>query len=140
MRAVKKYQFSFKKYPPCQICTKYCVKEHLPCYICKQNFHRSCLKLSKKHYENIKSKKTNFVCSNRCYNSELPFFTVDSIDMMSFLFGDKQYPCGKCDRECIGKIGRIWPSGNIASLSCSVCNKWYHFTCINLTEKEKDTV
>ena len=41
------------------------------------------------------------VCSNRCYNSELPFFTVDSIDMMSFLFGDKQYPCGKCDKECI---------------------------------------
>ena len=56
--------------------------------------------------------------------------------MMSFLFGDKQYPCGKCDRECIGKIGRIWPSGNIASLSCSVCNKWYHFTCTDLTEKE----
>jgi len=62
---------------------KYCVNEYLQCRICKKHFHRKCLKISKKAYEDMK--KTKFICSSRCYNFELPLSRIDDIDFFSYL-------------------------------------------------------
>ena len=124
MTSTKKF-FTFRKYPPCMKCTKYCINEYLTCFLCRKNFHRSCLKMTKKAFDNLAHSNSKFICSNRCYNSELPFFNSDNIDLMDFLFSDGKYPCGNCKREC---------TNHIACIRCSVCYKWYHHTCTKLSD------
>ena len=125
MSTLQKRFFTFKKYSPCNVCTKYCTKDQLTCSVCKKLFHRECINVSKKNYQSYESK--NFICSKRCFNSEMPFFSVDNIDFMSYMFGDGKYPCAKCKRDCVDQI---------ACISCSVCQKWFHHSCTNLTNKE----
>ena len=128
----KKY-FTHKRYLPCRLCTKFSVKEYLRCYVCAQYFHRDCAKLSKRSYENMIKNKINFICSNRCYNLELPFFPINNeLEFIDCIFGPckfgrGKFPCAKCKIEC---------PKSFASIQCSVCSDWYHFACTDLTVKE----
>ena len=102
MTVRKKHYFKSKRYLPCRLCTKFCVKEYLCCFICAQYFHRDCVKMTKKSYENISKNKQKFICSSRCYNAEMPFFPItDEIEFLYCIFGVGNYPCTKCKRECL---------------------------------------
>ena len=122
--------FTYRKYPPCKCCADFCINDYLTCIICKKSYHRKCLKLSKRDFDNFQQGTCNYICDdklNNCYKAVLPFNTADDIDFMDFLFGDGEYPCGKCKRECVS---------NIACIQCSVCDVWYHHVCTNLSDEE----
>ena len=91
--------------------------------LCKKWNHRKCKKLSKKTY----NKSLNYICSRSCYNSQLPFHHVDEVDFFSALYGEGKFPSAQCKRDC---------TDYMACISCSVCNKWHHHICTNLTNKE----
>ena len=71
------------------------------CIICLNPFHSRCVKMTKREYAEA-SKRKKFVCSNKCYNSTLPFFNVDKIDLLSTIFGKNLHPCKKCKQDCVG--------------------------------------
>ena len=71
--------------------------------------------------------KHSFVCSNKCYSSQLPFFDSDDIDFFSAIFSEGLYPCIRCKRDCLE---------NMACIRCSVCNVWCHHICSDLTDKQ----
>ena len=46
------------------------------------------------------------------------------------------YPCGKCNKECID-IGTCKnPKFEDFSVQCDKCSKWYHYICVGLDGKE----
>ena len=47
--------------------------------------------MTKKSYENVTKSKQKFICSNRCYNSEMPLFPVtDEIDFLDCVLTSDQ--------------------------------------------------
>ena len=56
---------------------------------------------------------------------------VDNIDFFSALLGEGKYPCGRCGRDCLDETPCI---------SCSICDRWYHFECSNLTVNEFNNI
>ena len=122
--------YNFRNFHPCGKCGSHCDSAEtlvLCCNICNKNFHRSCLKLSKKKYREIIQKNETFICSPKCVNSSLPFSSLDDIDFFSVLFGEGKYPCAKCKRDC---------TKYSACISCSICDRWVHFECSNLSKSE----
>ena len=101
----------------------------LKCDVCSKSFHRSCKKITKKAFRDLSSSHGTYICSHKCFATTLPFYESDNIDFFSALSGEGEYPCGKCHIECLDKPAP-------ASIQCSICDKWYHFVCTNLTKKE----
>ena len=56
---------------------------------------------------------------------------VDNIDFFSALSGEGKYPCGRCCRDCLDETPCI---------SCSICDRWFHFECSNLSAKEFNSI
>ena len=89
------------------------------------------LKYQKKKYTEIIKNKQTFVCSRKCSSSLLALSQTDNIDFFSALFGEGKYPCGRCSRDCLDETPCI---------SCSICDRWYHFECSNLTVNEFNNI
>lgn len=124
------FRYKFRNYQPCGTCGKHCDSDEsliLDCGVCQKHFHRSCIRLSKQSYKDLKQNDTTFICSCKCSLSLLPFSECDNIDFFSALFGDSKYLCGKCSRDCLEQT---------ACIQCSICEKWDHFECSGLSVKE----
>lgn len=121
------FRFNFRTYNPCGVCASHCDQNDLilNCEICLKSYHRSCKKVSKSKYKELKNH--NYVCSSKCYLSLLPLTSVDEIDFFSALFGENKYPCGHCNRDCLEMTPCI---------QCSICDDWIHYQCSNLNESE----
>ena len=118
----------FKNFLCCEKCRKDCKVDPVLCNVCCKWFHRKCDKgkalMSKKSYIEYQE-RNNFICSNKCYNSVLPFFTVDNIGVISSFLGDGEKICKKCKRDCVQT--HIECSGS----QCTQCQSWYHKSCTN---------
>ena len=126
--------YRFRKFHPCGKCGSHCDENEsliLYCELCGKYFHRSCLKISKKKYREITQNKEFFICSRQCNSNLLAFSNVDNVDFFSALFGDGEYPCGKCHRDCLDQTPCI---------SCSICDQWIHFECSKLTVTEFNSI
>ena len=122
----RKTKYFFKDYNPCGTCYSMCAPQNsISCKFCKKSYHRKCRKLLKKDFDEMK-KENNFICE-KCYNAQLPFSTGDDIDLFSALFGEGLYPCLKCKRDCVDQM---------ACISCSVCQRWVHHVCTDLSDEE----
>ena len=86
--------------------------------------------MSKSTFKDIKEKNVDYICSSKCIFSELPFFSSDNIDFFSALFGENEFPCAKCKRDCLDMSPCI---------QCSICDDWHHFECTNLTINQFNT-
>ena len=126
---VPSVKYNFRNFNPCGVCAAHCDTDNLilKCDICTKSFHRSCKNVSKKRFRDLEKNNKGFICSNKCELSVLPFFSADKIDFFSALFGEGEYPCKKCKRDCLNKS---------ACFQCSNCDKWCHFECSDLTAKE----
>ena len=123
-------RFKFREYHPCQKCGKHCdpnESQILNCEICKKYLHRSCSNLSKKRYLELTEKKHIFICDRKCLNTILPFTQCDDIDFFSALYGEKEFPCGKCGRDCLDQT---------PCKQCSTCGVWDHFECSGMSVRE----
>ena len=49
----------------------------------------------------------------------------------SALLGEGKYPCGRCCRDCLDETPCI---------SCSICDRWFHFECSNLSAKDFNSI
>ena len=126
--------YKFKFFHPCGKCGSHCDSSEsliLYCEVCDKHFHRSCLKMSKKRCREIIHNKETFVCSRKCTNSLTALSEIDHIDFFSAIHGEGDYPCGRCKRDCLDETPCI---------SCSICDRWYHFECSNLTAKVFNSV
>ena len=95
--------------------------------VCNKNYRSRCLKLSKNTYNEFIEDKKSFVCIHICLNTFLPFSDADQIYFFSALYGEGEYPCGKCGRDCLDTT---------ACIQCSTCSVWVHFECTNLSKTE----
>ena len=126
--------YKFRFFCPCGKCGSHCDENEsliLHCAICDKNFHRSCLKISKKRCKEITQNMETFVCSRKCVSSLLVHSSADDIDFFSALYGEGEYPCGKCKRDCLDQTPCI---------SCSICDRWFHFECSNLSAKDFNSI
>lgn len=126
--------YKFRYFSPCGKCWSHCDKDEsliLYCEICNKSFHRSCLKVSKKRHKEITKNRETFICSRQCASNLLSLSHVDNVDFFSALYGEGDFPCGKCQRDCLDQT---------PSISCSICDRWYHFECSNLTVKEFNSI
>ena len=126
--------YKFRFFHPCGKCGSHCDSDEsliLYCEVCRKHFHRSCLKISKRRYSEIHRKKETFVCSPKCSNTLMALSEVDNIDFFSALSGEGKYPCGRCCRDCLDETPCI---------SCSICDRWFHFECSNLSAKEFNSI
>ena len=92
-------------------------------------YHYKCKKMSRKVYRNIQNNDLDYICSDACYRSYLPF--PDFINPIEFLDSiiehDGLYPCKKCKLECL--------DGNFMdSIQCEICENWFHAECANLQQ------
>ena len=97
------YKYNFRNYHPCGSCGKHCDSNEsliLNCGICDKYYHRSCAKMSKIKYRNLIQNKNTFVCSERCYLNTLPLSKCNNIDIFCAIYGEYEYPCSKCKRDC----------------------------------------
>lgn len=126
--------YTYRTFDPCGKCAKHCDEKEsfiIHCKVCEKSFHRSCLNLSKRKYKQIIDRDDYFVCSRKCYHLVLPLTQCDAIDLFSALFGEGDYPCGRCKRDCLD---------NSPCISCSICDKWFHFECSNLNADEFNNI
>ena len=126
--------FKFRFFHPCGKCGLHCDSNEsliLYCEICNKHYHRSCLGISKKRFKEILRNKETFVCSRKCSSSLIALTQNDNIDFYSALEGEGEFPCGRCKRDCLDKTPCI---------SCSICDRWFHFECSNLSAKEFNSI
>ena len=126
--------FKFRLFHPCGKCGSHCNEDEsliLKCDGCNKHYHRSCLKISKKRYREIIHKKQTFICGRQCFGNLMSFSGVDDIDFFSGIYGEGKYPCGRCRRDCLDQTPCI---------SCSICDRWYHFECSDLIVTQFNTV
>ena len=73
-----------------------------------------------------KEKKLTYVCSQKCYNSILPFCDLDNIDLISTFYGNiyNRNPCKKCKRDCIEHF--------MDYVQCVVCGSRTHLECADV--------
>ena len=124
------FRFNFREYKPCGKCGEHCDSNQciiVNCGICKKYFHRPCVNLSKKKYLELTKNNHSFICSNKCWNFVLPLSQCDDIDFFSALFGEGEFPCGKCNRDCLK---------HTVCICCSTCNTWDHFECSGISIRE----
>ena len=90
----------------CASCRKDCKVDPLVCKVCCKWFHRKCegkkAIMAKKSYCDYQL-RNDFICSNKCYNSILPFSSIDDIGVISTTLGDGKDLCRKCKRDCLKK-------------------------------------
>ena len=121
------FKYKFRDYHPCGKCGDHCDPNEsliINCGICQKYFHRSCVHLSKKKYLELTENKHTFICDRKCCNSILPLSQCDSIDFFDSIFGNNEYPCGKCTKDCVSQA---------ACIQCSVCKVWNHFECSGIS-------
>ena len=126
--------YKFRKFYPCGKCGSHCDENEsliLYCDLCCKQFHRSCLKISKNKYREIAQNGEIFICGRQCTSNLLALSQVDNIDFFGALYGEGEYPCGRCYRDCLDQTPCI---------SCSICDQWYHFECTKLSVKEFNSV
>ena len=126
----RSYTFNFRTYDYCGKCGVHCDSEdtNVKCTICHKIFHRSCKNISKKSFLEIGPNKS-YIC-DECHGSILPFAFSDDIDFNSALFGEGEFPCGKCHRDCLHSTPCI---------QCSICETWVHYECSKLTASQFNT-
>ena len=114
----------FKNFVCCQSCRKDCKDDPLICNVCCKWFHRKCegnkARMNKKLYQEYQVKK-NFICSNKCYNSILPFSDTDYNGLICTFQGDGSLFCKKCRWDCVKKI--------LPCNQCVHCLNWFHKEC-----------
>ena len=117
-------KYKYRDYFPCGKCGKHCDKNEsfiISCGICEKYYHRSCIKLSKREYKRTIENNFTFICDRKCYASVLPFSASDHIDFFSALYGENEFPCCKCKRDCLD---------GIYYLQCDVFDDyWFHVDC-----------
>ena len=124
---LKAYIQSQKKHKICGICQDNCEMDFLTCKICENESHRLCLKISKKKAQKLRE-TDSFICSNKCYNSVLPFFDVtDEIDLVCLALGNGKHVCPKCRRGLHKYMSWI---------GCSNCERRVHKVCSKLSDVE----
>ena len=124
------FKYKFWNYLPYGVCGKHFDSNEcyiLECGVCNKSFHRTCIKISKKKYSNLIQNGNIFICSNKCHSTILPLSQCNDIDFFSALFGENEFPCGKCKRDCLKQT---------ACIQCSICGTWDHFECSGLTTRE----
>ena len=124
------YRYNFRYYQPCGKCGEHCDSNEtlvVYCDICEKYFHRSCAKVSKKKCLELTKNNHAFICGHKCWNAVLPLSQCDNIDFYSALYGEGDFPCGKCKRDCLD-----YP----ACICCSTCGTWDHFECSGLSARE----
>ena len=101
-----------------------CVQhDYLCCSIFSKCCHRSCLKMSKKHFTEISRYETHmFVCSDKCESVGLPFKNVSNKVFQDTNVGKRKFPCKTCFGEC-----KNFPN----SIQCPICMKWQHLDCLS---------
>ena len=115
---LKKYLAKYENALCCSLCREYNGNNFISCAFCSKWFHASCVKLSKKCYNKLKT--SNSYACNECLVTNLPFYGCENVDL---------YPCGKCKREV-----------DTNSINCSTCGTWYHYACTNMSEDEFKSV
>ena len=71
-------------------------------------------------YNEISNDINMYICSEKCEMARLPFSECDDIDLKCALYGEGDYPCKYCRRDC------LW---GMKCLQCDVCDEWYHIEC-----------
>ena len=124
------YTFNYRNYNYCGICGVHCDSEdmNVKCMICHKIFHRSCKDISIELFLEIGIYKS-FICYE-CHGSILPFALLDDIDFFSAIFGEGEFPCGKCHKDCLD---------NSPCIQCSICDTWVHYKCSKLTALQFNT-
>ena len=126
--------YKFRDFHPCGKCGSHCDTQEsliLKCEVCSKQFHRSCLKISKKRHREITKNGETFICGWSCTKKLLPFSELDNIDFFNVFFDGSKFPCGKCKKGCLDQTPCI---------SCSICDRWFHFECSNLTAKDFNSI
>ena len=95
------FKFNFRTYNYCGICGVHCDSEdmNVKCMICHKMFHRSCKDISIESFLEIDTHKS-YICYE-CHGSILPFAYLDDIEFFSAIFGEGEFPCGKCHKDCL---------------------------------------
>ncbi len=123
------YILQFKNFVRCEKCRKDCKVDPIFCNVCCKWFHRKCgngkALMTKVFYNSHYLDKNNFICSNKCYNSILPFSTMDNIGVVTTSLGDGKLSCKKCKRDCV--------QSHIECVKCMNCDAWFHQMCTNVT-------
>ena len=122
---------SYRTHIPCgnYSCRHSCDNNCLQCVACLKFFHYKCKKLKRKDHLNFQNNNLDFVCSDECYRSYLPFFEfINPIEFLEDIFEhDGLYPCKRCKLECL--------DGNLMDcIQCEICENWYHAECANLQQ------
>ena len=78
----------------------------------------------------ITQKGFSFICSDDCFFSLLPFSFSNDIDFFSAIYGEGEFPCKKCHKDCLD---------HSPCIECSICGVWTHYECSKLTEHEFNT-
>ena len=114
---------SYRTHIPCgnYSCRYSCDDNCLQCIACAKFFHYKCKKLKRKDYCNFLDNNLDFICSDECYRSYLPFSEfINPIEFLESIFEhDGLYPCKRCKLECL--------DGNLMDcIQCEICESWYH--------------
>ena len=123
---LKNYLASYSNTKPCGHCRFYCTESGLSCLICGTCYHDKCLDFSMKALNELKKNNT-YICSEKCFNSQLPFHDVEDLYFFIALIVEGLYPCKKCKRDCLE---------NTNCIQCSACAVWHHLTCTKLSDDE----
>ena len=158
-------RIKFPPKSPCTICLNSCKSDDsLQCKHCRYFFHYSCLKISKKRFHKLKTKK-NFICSlccdmNECSICETPCSSVSR--QATHCIKCKKTFCIKCTNLPIAEFKSLRNSAhsfvckdcncfencNICSkpcinwpnydqyIMCAHCSRSYHFSCCKLNRRQ----
>ena len=103
---------------------------YMKCSVCQKNFHHKCKNIFKKHATELAQNDFSYICSDKCYLSLLPFAFSNDINFFSAIFGEGEFPCSKCHKDCLEYSPCI---------ECSICGLWTHYECSKLNAYEFNT-
>jgi len=122
---------------PCKKCKMACLGNGLmnciQCDVCDHWFHETCVQLDFP-FDCYLQYDLDFICSERCQLSILPFHSVPKdADVPDFNPTKDSYPCKLCRNECLG-------FNLMNCVQCSICHYWLHADCLNLSSHEFDNI
>ena len=95
-----RFKFKFENFKPCIKCYDNCHnKDHLRCNVCQKICHRSCLKIKKKRFNELRKYETDMLVCDKCHSACLPFQNLSNKVFLDTK-GKRNLPCKKCHREC----------------------------------------
>ena len=116
----------------CGKCYCSCTKKCIQCSQCNKRYHERCTKLPKNSISEINNGRKLFVCNNKCFNSVLPFASINDRDFLKTNTEKIKNPCRKCTSACF--------VNSLESLRCKMCSSWYHLKCINSNKRDSGII